>query len=114
MQVSLKRFQGWEPTTYFTHRAGRLVSSQPEAEWDDQQRGWMLALRMYRASLCPGCSGDLAVTTASENEGGYQPEPPLECYRCVAFARSHAAVAKDYPQHPQAFIHLVPQRPSSR
>lgn len=65
----------------------------------------MLALHMYRDSRCPGCGGDLVETTASENEDRYRHQPPLECYRCVAFVRAHDAHA-DQP-HPQALIHLV-------
>lgn len=69
----------------------------------------MLALRMYRASLCPGCTGDLEVTTAAENENKYRPELPLQCFRCVAFSQSHKAY--DDQPHPQSFLHLVPTRP---
>ena len=43
--ISHKRLLGWEPTTTYTHDdAGRLISSVPEVEWDDEQREAMIAL----------------------------------------------------------------------
>lgn len=72
----------------------------------------MLALRLYRSTRCPGCGGNLAVTTAPENEDRYRPEPPLQCFRCVGFAHSHKA-HEDNP-HPDSLIHLVPPRPAER
>lgn len=49
---------GWEPRTVYTYDAGgRLVSSQPEVEWDEDERAWMLALGAYRSGLCPVCGG---------------------------------------------------------
>lgn len=69
----------------------------------------MLALAMYEEDRCPGCGGSLSVTTAPENEDAFRHQPPLQCFRCVGFARGHEAY-KDEP-HPQTLIHLVPQRP---
>jgi hypothetical protein len=107
--ISLKRFRGWEPTTHYTHRGGRLFSSQPEAEWDEEQQGWMLALKVYRDGRCPGCGGDLDVTTAAESEDRYRPELPLQCFRCVAFSQSRQAYVEQ--PHPETLLHLVQQRP---
>lgn len=70
----------------------------------------MLALKLYQGSLCPGCSGDTAVTTAAENEDRFKPELPLQCFRCLGFARSHEAY-KDEP-HPHTLVHLVSRRPT--
>lgn len=70
----------------------------------------MLALKAYRDSRCPGCGGDLNVTTATEHEDRYRHQPPLVCFRCVAFSQAHQAFA-DQP-HPSAFIHLVPPKPT--
>jgi hypothetical protein len=78
-------------------------------EWDETEQGWMLALRAYRASRCPGCNGDLAVTTAAENEDKFRAEMPVQCYRCVAFGRSQEAYREE--PHPLSLLHLVPQRP---
>ena len=48
----MKRFTGWEPATVYEYDdAGRLVASQPEVEWDDTERAWMLALEEYRSDL---------------------------------------------------------------
>jgi hypothetical protein len=108
--ISLKRFRGWEPVTTYVHRGGRLASSQPEPEWDEQEQGWMLALRMYRLSLCPACTGDLNVTTAAENEERFHRLPPLQCFRCLEFARSHDEWSDE--KHPLTYLHLVPRAPS--
>lgn len=70
----------------------------------------MLALQIYEENRCPGCGGDLNVTTAAEHEDAYRHQLPLECYRCQAFARSHKA-QESHP-YPHSLIHLVPQRPS--
>jgi hypothetical protein len=91
------------------HRNGRLFSSTPEVEWDEQEQGWMLALQSYEDSRCPGCGGDINVTTASENEGRYRHQLPLQCFRCVAFAQSHKA--QEEQPYPLSLIHLVQQRP---
>lgn len=71
----------------------------------------MLALRAYRASRCPGCGGDLAVTTAAENEDRFRAELPVQCYRCLEFGRSHEAYREE--PHPLSLLHLVPQRPKA-
>jgi hypothetical protein len=88
-----------------------LVSSIPEVEWDETEQGWMLALSMRRETRCPSCGGDLTQTTAAENEDRYRHELPLQCHRCVAFARAHEAYA-DQPR-PHTFLHLVSQVPTS-
>jgi hypothetical protein len=69
----------------------------------------MLALKLYKDSLCPGCGGDFEVTGAPENEDRFHHLPPLQCFRCVAFGIAHEAY-KDDP-HPQSLIHLVPPKP---
>lgn len=111
--ISLRRLEGWEPTTRYVHdAAGRLVSSAPEPEWDDLEQGWMVALAAWRDMRCKGCGGDLAVTTDPANEGRFQPALPVQCFRCEAFSRSHQAYA-DEP-HPHTLLHLVPQTPRGR
>lgn len=70
----------------------------------------MLALKVWQANRCPGCGGDINVTTVSEHEDQYRHQSPLECFRCQGFARSHKA-HEDH-SYPQSLIHLVPQRPA--
>ncbi|PLS25974.1 hypothetical protein [Bifidobacterium parmae] len=41
--MSLKRFDGWEPT------------DDDPTEWDETERTWMLALQAYEDGLCPVC-----------------------------------------------------------
>lgn len=85
------------------------MSSTPEAEWDEEQAGWMLALRLHRQGLCPGCSGNLEITAAPENEERFHPLPPIQCFRCAAISRSQ----DDYKdeKYPTSFLHLVPKEP---
>lgn len=108
--ISLRRLRGWTPTVRHVHdAAGRLVASTPDAEWDELEAAWMVALRLYRAGRCRGCGGDLTITTAAENEEQFKPELPLQCFRCVAFAHSHEAYRES--PHPHTLIHLVPTTP---
>lgn len=94
-----------------------------EPEWDDAEQAWMLALNLWRESRCTGCGGDLAETTADENDGSpgngaYLPLHPIRCHRCTALS----AVEKAYSQnpltpHPHALMHRVelraPHRPTT-
>lgn len=107
--ISLKRFRGWEPTTTYVHRGGRLAESQPEPEWDEQEQGWMLALRLHRRGCCPNCNGNLEITTAAENEERFKALPPLQCFRCLALSRSHEEWQDE--KHPMSYLHLVPPKP---
>jgi hypothetical protein len=108
--ITLRRFEGWEPTTTYVHDSGgRLVSSTPESEWDEVEQGWMLALTEYRGSRCPGCGGDLTVTTDADNDGRFAPLQPVQCHRCVGFSQSHKAYADD--PHPTSLIHQVSHKP---
>jgi hypothetical protein len=84
----------------------------PDVEWDEQEQGWMLALDLYRKGRCPGCGGNLAVTTDPKNEDLFRHELPLQCQRCVAFARG-AEAYQDQPR-PNTFIHMVPLRPKRK
>jgi hypothetical protein len=86
------------------------VASVPDAEWDEQEQAWMLALKQYRDSRCPHCGGDLAVTTDPKNEDSFRHELPLQCFRCVGFARGREAY-RDEP-HADTLLHLVQQRPT--
>lgn len=81
------------------------MASVPEAEWDDTEQAYMLALAAYRKRICPGCGGDLAETTAAVNEDRYKPELPLQCHRCLGFAR--AAETYQEEKHPHTYLHRV-------
>lgn len=85
--ISLRRFDGWEPTTTYTHDdQGRLISSTPEVEWDEEQQTLMLALARWRDLSCKGCGGWLADTTQKSAECAYVIERPVRCHRCAAYA----------------------------
>lgn len=83
---------------------GRLAASSQEPEWDEQERGWMLALADLEAAECPGCGGDLEETAAPENNrdnpqrtGEYEVGAPHRCHRCTELARAQDA-ASNPPQ----------------
>jgi hypothetical protein len=107
--ISLRRFDGWEPTTFYEHdEQGRLVSSTPEVEWDEEQQALMLALSRHRALSCKGCGGWLPETTDIEADGAYQVERPIRCHRCAAFSIA-TAKAKDMDK-PESLLLQVDRR----
>ena len=79
----MKRFHGWEPVTSYEYDGDRLVSSQPEPEWDDREQTLALALASYRAGLC-SCGDPREVCSAPESEGRYQVEGPIRCHKETA------------------------------
>lgn len=92
--ISLRRFDGWEPTTRYRHRKGRLVSSTPESEWDDEQRAWVLAMETWRSNRCPNCGRDIAECTGTED---WTVPPPRRCHVTTALAIAR----KPYEKNPQ-------------
>ncbi|HEX5996944.1 MAG TPA: hypothetical protein VFY84_17515 [Jiangellales bacterium] len=106
--ISLKRFEGWEPATFYERdEHGQLVSSVPETEWDETEQGWMLALAEYRASLCPcGCGHKAADTLAMEGTHQWR----VRKVRC--HARDQLAVAQNAynGQRPEAVLWSVEKR----
>jgi hypothetical protein len=91
--LSLRRFDGWVPRTRYEHdKAGRLVSSATESEWDEEQQAIMLALHRYRELVCKGCGGWLPETTAAEAEDRYAVEAPVRCHCCAAYSRARDRV----------------------
>ncbi|HTI26189.1 MAG TPA: hypothetical protein VL652_34690 [Kutzneria sp.] len=71
------------------------MASQPEIEWDEQERAWMLALALYRERTCDGCGRDLAETTEHDAEA-YRVSPPHRCGACTAIEISQDAYADAY------------------
>jgi hypothetical protein len=71
--------------------AGRLASSRPEPEWDEQQQDLMLALIVYERNLCPNCGRPLSVCTDPKSEGKWQVPPPTRCHATTALAIAQEA-----------------------
>lgn len=85
---------------------GRVVSSQPEVEWDVDQQAWMLALAGLELDVCGGCGGRLTETTAAEVE--YIPNDPVRCHKCTAL---YIAAEKSRDSHqPHALMHTARRR----
>jgi DNA-binding transcriptional LysR family regulator len=109
--VSWRRWAGWEPTkvtTYDYDADGRVdvAVSTLEPEWDDQSRGFALALDEYEAGLCPSCKHPLEETSAAHHEDRYTAEPAVRCHRCTASEQA----AKSYQDSPTPGALLVPVR----
>lgn len=70
--------------------AGRLLRAVTtrEAEWDDTEREWMLALADYRANLCPLCGRHLSICTDPVNEGRVKVGPPTRCHFTTAVEKA--------------------------
>lgn len=66
-------FDGREPAevTEYEYERGRLVRSVTTREpaWTEQDRGEVIALAIYRDSLCPKCGRPLEVCTSDEETG---------------------------------------------
>lgn len=86
---------GWEPvTTYSYDERGRLVSSQPEVEWDDTEREWMLALESWENDeLCPLCGWPKDVCQDPQTENLVQVPLPTRCHITTAIKRKQEARA---------------------
>jgi hypothetical protein len=100
--MSLKRFSGWEPQTFYEYDSeGRLISSRPEVEWDDTEQGWMLALERYRReTTCPLCGYPKEICQAPEFTYRYDVGAPVRCRVTTAIRQ---AQRRDYPD-PDALI----------
>lgn len=74
-------------TEYVYDGAGLLVESRAEREpeWDDEQRGWMLALDEFdRVSKCPVCGGLKRDCQSIDADGAFEVPPPTRCHRMTA------------------------------
>lgn len=112
--MSPKRLEGWEPAETHTYRYSRdgtrvtSVAVTRETEWDDEQRGWALALNLYEAQIGP-CGHYLPRTTAPDAEDGYVVPLPDRCHACTAI-REKLGQYNDSP-HPEALLfHAEPRR----
>jgi hypothetical protein len=74
-------------TTHEYDDAGRLIRSvsEPEPEWDDDDRALMRALWLVEGDECPGCHGSLEETTSPETYDTYR-AVATRCHRCHAIA----------------------------
>lgn len=85
-----------------------------EPEWSEQDQAWLLALQMWRDSLCQRCGGHGAETTNPANDrnnpqalGIYRALPPIECHRCTALM----TVEREYLDDKRGLIHRVQLKP---
>lgn len=111
--VSLRRFDGWEPAEATEHErdyVGRVVRTVTtrEPEFDDEDRGWFLALALCRRLTCSGCGGWLPDTTRHD-AAHYVADAPYSCGSCVAQGVVQRAYAEDYPNDMHATRWSTPE-----
>ena len=76
--------------------------------WGSDDRELALALHDYEAEQCPGCGGQLGVTTDPEAEERFVPGPSIRCHRCTAISQSRETHKTTY--HPHAVLHTARDR----
>lgn len=81
-----------------------MVASTVEAEWDDDERAWMVALQLYRDGLCPVCGGPAddcqAPETLQEARAGRYVVEQAKCMRQAQLRKEMERVAEsaDVPE----------------
>lgn len=87
-----------------------------ESPWDEQQRGWMLALDEYEATRCPLCGGDPDECSGDGSYGRWKAAGPRRCQKTHEVRVAQAARAKKVPDgvddHPEALLWRVVERGS--
>ena len=84
---------------------GVLLYTQPESEWDDENRDWALALQAADDGRCPVCGG-----AASEclNPGSkWDVEDAIRCQRTTAVARKQKAFQDAIPTETDVFARAL-------
>lgn len=79
--------------------------SQPEPEWDDQDRAELDALAIIEADECSSCGGSLTETTSAEAASKTYVVHQSRCHRCTAVGEM-ADAYRSQPQ-PQALRFYV-------
>ncbi|NIL57084.1 hypothetical protein [Salinispora arenicola] len=112
----MREFRGWVPERVTEHEYdadGRIVRSAQwvESAWDEQQRGWMLALDAYEADLCPHCGGPSSVCQSADADRNnpratwiYWPISPAECAISTAMRVGKPQLDKLNPDGRRALI----------
>lgn len=109
----MKRLDGWEPleeTEHVYDADGRLVRSvtRRETEWDPEERGWMMALLLYRSNVHKECGHYLPDST--EVDASYVTDDPVRCHACTARAMAYKRVEAAGNPHPEALLFPVKRR----
>lgn len=83
-----------------------MVSSQPEVEWDDTERAWMLALQQWRdEELCPLCGRPKDVCQDPSAEFAFEVPPPTRCHITTALRQAQDTYMKGpHADHPDALL----------
>jgi hypothetical protein len=69
-------------------------------EWDETQRGWMLALEIWRRGRCPSCGRNTDECTTHEL---WEIPPPTRCHVSTALAVARKPYLEGSPQ-PEALL----------
>lgn len=80
------------------------MSSQPEPEWDDTERAWMLSLARWRTNeQCPRCGQPKYICQDPAAESTWVADLPIRCHITTAILRAQndylsGAAPASYPQ----------------
>jgi hypothetical protein len=75
-----------------------LRFTQPESEWDDENRDWALALQAADDSKCPVCGGPMSDCLDPASEDKWDVGPPVRCQRATVVTRKQKQHADDTPE----------------
>lgn len=110
----MKRFDGWEPLEVAEHEydGDRLTRTltRREAEWDEEERAWILAWLTYRSQVHQDCGHYLPDSAAPEAEGEYVAQLPIRCHACTARAQMYARVEAAGNPHIPALLFPVTKK----
>jgi hypothetical protein len=68
--------------------------TETEAEWDDNERAWAIALKQVEADTCPGCGEPRSESTHRDAEGGYEVDLPIICNACTPLNKARDRYAE--------------------
>lgn len=82
-----------------------------EAEWDQPDRAWMVALAAYRAQVHEPCGTYLPDATRPEDDGAWRAKLPVRCHVCTArLTAIDAHLSGAHNPHPEALLFPVVRR----
>lgn len=73
---------------------GSEVTALLQSPWTEDDVAVALAVQQAEDAECPGCGGDLAVTTDDEHQFDWQAES-VKCHNCKARAKEAGRWEKD-------------------
>lgn len=85
-----------------------MIRSYEHSPWTDEDRALMLALDLYRSTLCPGCDQPKETAWHPDQDGWWEADPAATfvCHPCTVRAKYHN------PDHePVEYVGVIDTRP---